>query len=158
MARYKELSNGWILDQDNNRQFTDIHARYWNEYQEWLAVPNTPDPPYTLEEAKALCVQKAIADYETALDEPINDGTDDIDVRQKSKSKIHGAKASGKTSVKVRKSNGHMKTYTDLELDDLLDLIDDRDDALLDALDSTLDDIEAATTLEELAPYMPEEI
>ena len=129
--------------------------RYWKEYLEWKALGNTPDPRYTLAEAKILCAAKAQSDYESAMDEPYNDGTDDIDCTQKGRLKINGAKASGKTSVKVKKASGKSKSLSETELDDIIDAIDDRDDDLLDDLDTTLDAIEAAETLAELDPYMP---
>lgn len=142
----------------DNGVFTTFYQRnsnLWAEYEAWKALGNTPDPQYSLSEAKALCNEKAQSDYEAAIGLPYNDGVDDIDCTPRGREKISSAKHSGKTSVKVKINRGRPKTLTDSELDDLIDAIDDRDDTLLDTLDSTLDAIEAAETLEELAPYMP---
>lgn len=144
-----------IADSGERTAFTESDTILWQEYQTWLSDGNTPEDQYTLEEVKQICYSYADQLYEQAIKEPINDGTDDIDVSIEAKSKIHNAKATGRTSVKVKRNNGKAKTYTDVELDDLLAAIEDRDDAALDTLDSSYDSIEAATTPEELEPYLP---
>ena len=151
--------NGWIqkYDSDAKRtiQFNEDNEMQWQQYQDWIAEGNTPEDQYPLDTLKQTSYEYADQLYEQALKEPVNDGTDDIDVGIEAKSKIHNAKATGRTSIKVKRKNGKAKTYTDTELDDLLDAIEDRDDAALDTLDSTYDAIEAATTFEELEPYLP---
>lgn len=158
MADYR-LNSGdesqGVFDRINNRNISEGNI-YWQEYLDWKALGNTPDPLYTLEEAKVICVSKAINDYESDMTMPILNGADEIDLSEKSRAKITNAKASSKATKKARKTNGRAVGMTESELDYLIDLIDDRDDTYLDALDTTLDAIEAATTIEELAPYMPE--
>lgn len=159
MAEYRlnatDESNGVTRTADNRNIPNAPGNRDWQEYIVWKDAGGIPDPQYSLSEAKALCNTKAQEDYEAAIDLPYNDGADDIDCTPRGREKISSAKHSGKTSVKVKINQGRPKTLTDSELDDLIDAIDDRDDTLLDTLDSTLDAIEAAETLEELAPYMP---
>lgn len=159
MADYKLIgpdeTNGVIYTPTNMTVPNAGGNRHWQEYLAWKSEGNVPDPQYTLAEAKIICNNKAQADYEAAINLPYNDGVDDIDCTPRGRQKINTAKQSSKTSVKVKINQGKAKTLTDTELDDLIDAIDDRDDNLLDDLDSTLDAIEAATTIEELAPYMP---
>lgn len=133
----------------------DERNRDWREYLAWVDAGGVPDPAYDLPEAKALCTARAISDYEAALLEPISDGVDMIDMSPQARQKITTARQTGKANVKARRVGGRPKSYSQAELDDLIDLIDDRDDTLLDGLDATLDAIEDAETLEELAPYMP---
>ena len=151
--------SGWVQKTDDSipsvNQFNDSHQTLWQEYQDWIAEGNTPEDQYSLDDIKQVCYEYADQLYEQALKEPVNDGTDDIDVGIESKSKIHNAKATGRTSIKVKVKNGKAKTYTDTELDDLLDAIEDRDDALLDELDSTYDAIEAAEDISDLTDYLP---
>lgn len=144
-----------IADSGERTAFTESDTTLWQEYQNWLLEGNTPEDQYTLEEVKQICYRYADQLYEQAIKEPIHDGTDDIDVGIESKSKIHNAKATGRTSVKVKRKNGKAKTYTDTELDALLDAIEDRDDAALDTLDSTYDAIEAAEDISDLTDYLP---
>jgi len=52
MAKYKLQQNG-VLDTETGANIPDDPAnRHWAEYQEWLAVPNDPDPEFTLQEMK----------------------------------------------------------------------------------------------------------
>lgn len=151
--------NGWIQkhDSDTNRtiQFNEDNEMQWQQYQDWIAEGNTPNDQYPLDTLKQMSYEYADSQYDITIAQPVNDGTDDIDISPSAKSKIHNAKATGRTSVKVKIKNGKAKTYDEDELDDLLDAIEDRDDAALDTLDSTYDAIEAATTFEELEPYLP---
>lgn len=150
--------NGFITkvpDEGVNQRFDESNTVLWDEYQAWLAVPNTPEDEFSFQRMQTLAYEYADSQYDTAISQPINDGTDDIDMSLPAKTKIHNAKATGRTSIKVKRKNGKAKTYTDTELDDLLDAIEDRDDTALDTLDSTYDAIEAATTFEELEPYLP---
>lgn len=159
MADYRlngpDESQGVFYRPDRKSIPNSTGNRDWREYEAWRDAGGVPDPQYSLSEAKFLCNEKAQSDYEAAIDLPYNDGVDDIDCTPRGRERISSAKHSGKTSVKVKINRGRPKTLTDSELDDLIDAIDDRDDTLLDTLDSTLDAIEAAETLEDLAPYMP---
>jgi hypothetical protein len=47
MAKYKLLKSGAVLDTEQNCSFTD-RSPFWEEYQEWLAAGNIPDPAETL--------------------------------------------------------------------------------------------------------------
>lgn len=50
MAKYKLIENG-VKDQENNLYIPNSTGnRHWNEYQDWLAEGNIPDPEYTEEE------------------------------------------------------------------------------------------------------------
>lgn len=52
MAKYKLQQNG-VLDTETGAHIPDDSAnRHWQEYQVWLAVPNVPDPEFTLQEMK----------------------------------------------------------------------------------------------------------
>lgn len=47
MAEYKlraDSENGVIRTADNANIPPDVNNKDWQEYQAWLAVPNTPDP------------------------------------------------------------------------------------------------------------------
>ena len=47
MAQYK-LSNNGVIDTTTGAHIPNNPAnRHWQEYQEWLAVPNVPDPADT---------------------------------------------------------------------------------------------------------------
>ncbi len=52
MAKYKLQQSG-VLDTETNAFIPNDPAnRHWQEYQVWLAVPNVPDPEFTLQELK----------------------------------------------------------------------------------------------------------
>ena len=155
MADYKLTNGGVIRNLDGAIIPNDINNSDWKGYLAWVDLGNTPDPQFTLSQAQAICKAKALNDYRSEMESPIVFGADEIDLTQKGRAKILNAVSSKKSTLKAQKSNGRSKTYSKSELEDLIDAIDNRDDGLLDDLDLTFDAIEAAMTLEELAPYMP---
>ena len=53
MADYKLAENGVVRTSDGACIPDAPGNRDWQEYQEWLAIPNDPDPQFTLAEVKA---------------------------------------------------------------------------------------------------------
>lgn len=47
--------------------------RFWDEYEEWLAAGNTPDPAFTLEQLKDKKRQEIRHAYATAASQPVTD-------------------------------------------------------------------------------------
>lgn len=158
MADYRlngpDDSNGVIYTPTNKFIPNAPGNRDWSEYVVW-AQTNTADPQYTLAEAKIIASNNVRAMCDAALEQPINDGTDDIIATGLGRGKILGAKGSGKPSMIVQKTDGRSKTLTVPQMNTLISDLDDRDDALLSDLETDLDAIDAATTLSELDPYMP---
>ena len=164
MANYIRLQNidltytDWLRKQEDdgkNKVFNDTHTTEWQEYQDWIAEGNTPEDQYSLDDIKQVCIDYAQQQHAIAVQQPVNDGIDDIALDLSSKSKVHNSKAVGKATAKVKLANGHRKTVTADELDDILDAIEDRDDLLLDELEDKLDAIDDAESVEDLVDYLP---
>lgn len=164
MTTYIKIQNydlsytGSILkkeDDGSTMGFNSTHHTEWQLYQDWIAEGNTPEDQYTLEEVKQVCIDYAQQQHAIAVQQPVSDGIDDIALDLSSKSKVHNSKAVGRATAKVKLANGHRKTVTADELDDILDAIEDRDDLLLDELEDKLDAIDDAESVEDLADYLP---
>lgn len=67
MAKYKLQQSG-VKDTETNAVIPcDPANRHWQEYQDWLAEGNTPDPEYTQEELDAQAVLQEITELQQNL-------------------------------------------------------------------------------------------
>lgn len=147
-----------IADSGERTAFTESDTTLWQEYQNWLLEGNTPEDQYTLEEVKQICYSYADQQYEQTLLEPVAFNSVMYDCSIEQKSKMHNAKATGRSTVKLKKKGGKSNSISDTGLDGLLDAIENRDDVALDGLDDRYDAIEDAETIEELEPYLPPQV
>lgn len=149
---------GWVSrkeDDGSGGAFNESHTAEWQRYQDWIAEGNTPEDQYSLDDIKQACYQYADQLYEQTLLEPVMFNSVMYDCSIEQKSKMHNAKATGRSTVKLKKKGGKSNSLSDTGLDGLLDAIENRDDAALDGLDDRYDAIEDAETIEELEPYLP---
>ena len=151
--------NGWVQkhDSDTGRtiQFNEGNETQWQRYQDWIAEGNTPDDQYSLEYCQQLCSEHAIQNYKTQLERPLTFETDEIDVRGFSRGKMNTSNNSSKTQNRINKTDGRYRNVTKQILKDIIDALEDRDEADSDALQTALDAIEAATDISDLEDYLP---
>lgn len=167
MTTYIKIQNydlsytGSILKKEDDGSamgFNSTHHTEWQLYQDWIAEGNTPGDQYSLDDIKQVCYQYADQLYEQTLLEPVTFNSVMYDCSIEQKSKMHNAKATGRSTVKLKKKGGKSNSISDTGLDGLLDAIENRDDVALDDLDDRYDAIEAAEDISDLTDYLPPQV
>ena len=73
MAKYKLIENG-VKDQETESYIPNTPGnRHWNEYQDWLAEGNTPDPEYTEEEIQEQEFNEELENLDINMNNKINE-------------------------------------------------------------------------------------
>ena len=164
MTTYTRLQNNdltytgwiaWIGDNGVRGSFSEIHTDQWQQYQDWIAEGNTPEDQYSLDDIKLICSEHAIQNYKTQLERPLTFETDEIDVRGFSRGKMNTSNNSSKTQNRINKTDGRYRNVTKQILKDIIDALEDRDEADSDELQTALDAIEAAADISDLEDYLP---
>jgi hypothetical protein len=151
MARYKEVWESPADDTTTGYADTDTPGRFLplasQEVADWIALGNTPDPAYTLAERQAAAITFCEAILEVKTAEPVLFLSDLIIADKKHKDDIvFRAYAGDKAkNIKVKKADKKLKTVDKNDIDDMLTIIGNRDDAAYDAYEIAVAAIEAAT-------------
>jgi hypothetical protein len=157
MARYKEIWESYddttvigYLDTEEGGSIPLAPGnRHYRMVQEWIAEGNTPDPAYDFAEQQTAALRDLEGILERKLAEDVLYDTEWVKSDNTAKGDLlFRITASGKNKdVKVKDKDGKLKTVNKNDIDDLLQAIGDRDDAVFDNYELAVAAVEAATDM-----------